>query len=374
MNNTEVKRSFVSMRMIDPVVESNIVLPTEKANKGTDMIEWGDGNGYPEYLLDLYNNVSTLKSIIDGNVDYIAGDDVTCALPVYEDNMNRKGESSLDLVRKLAKDYQMFGGFALQVIRGVDGRVAELYHTDIRFLRCNKDADTFWYSEKFGKKGKTDTLVYPAFMANLDWAKLDEDGRKRHASSILYVKNTTTQTYPSPVYSAAVKACEIERSIDEYHLNAINNGFVSSALVNLNNGFPESEEIQKEVEEAFNEKFSGKENAGRIMFSWNRDKESATEIVTPQIEDFGDRYEALAKTARQRIFTAFRANPNLFGIPTESLGFSQEEYESAFKLYNRTQIRPVQRMIGDAFDKVLGARGVLAIVPFSLEGNDTTVR
>ena len=106
------------------------------------------------------------------------------------------------------------------------------------------------------------------------------------------------------------------------------------------------------------------------MFSWNPDKTNATTITEPKIDNFGDRYDALSKHCRQQIFTAFRANPNLFGIPTENLGFSQEEYESAFKLYNRTCVKPVQRIICDAYDKIYGIPGVLTIVPFTLDGEN----
>jgi hypothetical protein len=50
-------------------------------------------------------------------------------------------------------------------------------------------------------------------------------------------------------------------------------------------------------------------------------------------------------------------------------GFSTEEFEQSFKLYNRTQIQPVQRLICDAYDKIYGQKGVLTIKPFSLDGN-----
>jgi hypothetical protein len=50
-------------------------------------------------------------------------------------------------------------------------------------------------------------------------------------------------------------------------------------------------------------------------------------------------------------------------------GFSTEEFEQSFKLYNRTQIKPVQRLICDAYDKIYGQKGVLTIKPFSLDGN-----
>ena len=49
-------------------------------------------------------------------------------------------------------------------------------------------------------------------------------------------------------------------------------------------------------------------------------------------------------------------------------GFSQEEYEGAFKLYNRTCVKPVQRLICDAYDKIYGKPGVLTIQPFTIEG------
>ena len=105
-----------------------------------------------------------------------------------------------------------------------------------------------------------------------------------------------------------------------------------------------------------------------VLFSYNPDRTNAVTLTEPKVENFGDRYEALSKHTRQQIFTAFRANPNLFGIPTENLGFSEEEYESAFRLYNRTMVRPIQRKICDAFDRIFGADGVLTITPFSLDG------
>jgi hypothetical protein len=109
------------------------------------------------------------------------------------------------------------------------------------------------------------------------------------------------------------------------------------------------------------------------MMSWNDGKEVETTVQKLEQDDFGERYKSLASHCRQQIFTAFRANPNLFGIPTESLGFSSEEYDSAFKLFNRTQIQPVQDMIVDAFDKVLGVTGSIQIKPFSIERDTTQV-
>ena len=355
---------------IDPYLETNIISPRESLSSSKDLVEWGDRNIYPDYLLELFNNVPTLRSIINGNIDFVTGDDVTI-VPLHDGlengKMNFQGQTIRDQVKDIARDFEIYGGFALQVIRNFAGEVNEIYYIDMRYLRSNKEGNVYYYCEDWAKKGRHDVTIYPAFMPNLKWDEMTEEQRNSHASSIVYVKNVHTQVYPAPIYSASIKACEIERCIDDFHLNAINNGFVSSLIVNFNNGIPE-DRVKEEIEEAFTEKYSGYQNSGRIMFSWNKNKESATDIVEPKIEDFGAKYEALSSHSRQQIFTAFRANPNLFGIPTEGNGFSNEEYAESFKLYNRTQIQPIQRLIAETYEKIYQMPKVLTIVPFSMEG------
>ena len=373
MSNTEQNkpaRARISFAAIDPYVDTNIILPVEKFVSTKDLMEWGTRNSYPDYLLDLYNNVPTLRAIINGNIDFIAGDDVSI-LPLTQHLqngiMNNRGDHIREQIKDIAKDYEIYGGFALQIIRNLIGEVAEVYYIDMRFLRTNKEGNVFYYCEDWSKSVRKDVVIYPAFMPNLNWDALDDEARNRNASSILYVKNVHTQVYPAPLYAASIKACEIERLIDDFHLSDINNHFVSSAIINFNNGIPD-DDVKKQIEREFTEKFCGASNGGRTAFSWNPNKESATDIVEFEVKDFGERYKTLSDHSRQQIFTAFRANPNLFGIPTEGNGFANEQYAESFKLYNRTQIKPVQRMIADAYDKIYGQPRVLTIVPFSMDG------
>ena len=373
MSNTEQNkpaRARISFAAIDPYVDTNIILPVEKFVSAKDLMEWGTRNSYPDYLLDLYNNVPTLRAIINGNIDFIAGDDVSI-LPLTQHLpngiMNNRGDHIREQIKDIAKDYEIYGGFALQIIRNLIGEVAEVYYIDMRFLRTNKEGNVFYYCEDWSKSVRKDVVVYPAFIPNLNWDALDDEARNRNASSILYVKNIHTQVYPAPLYAASIKACEIERLIDDFHLSDINNHFVSSAIINFNNGIPD-DEVKEQIEREFTEKFCGASNGGRTAFSWNPNKESATDIVEFEVKDFGERYKTLSDHSRQQIFTAFRANPNLFGIPTEGNGFANEQYAESFKLYNRTQIKPVQRMIADAYDKIYGQPKVLTIVPFSMDG------
>lgn len=370
MSQNSEKR-HVSFAAIDQYVETNIVLPTEKVTN-RDFVEWGKGNNYPGYLLDLYNNVTTLRSIINGNIDFVTGDDVNI-LPLgdrfAEGIMNTRGDLITDIVRDLAKDYNLYGGFALQIIRDHNGDVAEIYYIDMRFIRSNKENDVFYYNEHWEKGGRKDVIIYPKFLRNLDWASLSDEERDRHASSILFVKNVHTQVYPAPMYAASVLSCEIEKAISQYHWNSLNNNFCPDIIINFNNGDP-GDEIKEEIVSDLEEKFSGYQNGKRFMVSFNKDRMSAVTIDAIKTDDFSERYKALEESCRRQIFAAFRAQPLLFGLNSDvSTGFSTDEFEQTFKLYNRTQIRPVQRLIADAFDRIYGSKGVLTIKPFSLEGD-----
>jgi hypothetical protein len=371
-------RANIALAALDPYLERNIVSPKETVVRGKDFVEWGDGNVYPDYLLELTKTVPTLRSIINGTVDFIVGDDVSLSVPLREGwkpgQVNMRGDTIAEQVEDLARDYETYGGYALQIIRDFAGRVAETYYIDLRFLRTNKEGDVFWYSEKWGERGKKDAIMYPAFRWDIaeKWSSFTDEEKNRNASSILYVKTTHSQVYPMPVYAASVKACEIERMVDDFHLNSLENGFNPSVIVNFNNGIP-TDAMKEEIERALLEKGSGPGNAARMFLSWNPNKDSATTFDTLPITDFGDKYKALAENSREKIFTAFRAYPNIFGLSTAT-GFSIEEFDSAFKLYNRTSVRPVQRMIADTYDKIWGKSGVLNITPFTLDGaNEKTV-
>ena len=153
MSNTEQNkpaRARISFAAIDPYIDTNIILPVEKFVSAKDLMEWGTRNSYPDYLLDLYNNVPTLRAIINGNIDFITGDDVSI-LPLTQHLpngiMNNRGDHIREQIKDIAKDYEIYGGFALQIIRNLIGEVAEVYYIDMRFLRTNKEGNVFYYCE-----------------------------------------------------------------------------------------------------------------------------------------------------------------------------------------------------------------------------------
>lgn len=339
-------------RAIDQVVETNVVLPIEEDSKKGFWI-WGLNNDYPQYLDSLYKDVATLHSIIEGTIDFVVGDKVEIDDIVWNVQVNDKGDTIEDLCTDLTRDYLKYGGFAINVIRNKEGNVGGMYYIPLERLRFNETRTEFYYSRHWEKSiGRVKYTMYPKF-----------DPQGKELNSIFVYTNNRTDVYPAPKWGASTKAAEIERQVNDYHLNSIANGFSASYLISMNNGIP-SEAEADEIEENMIEKFTGSGNGGRLVINFANDKEHSAELTKLEVDDAGERYKSLIERTKNELFTAFRATPNLFGLSTAT-GFSTEEYLEAFRLYNRTAVRPIQNILIRVINYITGKN--LVITPFSLE-------
>jgi hypothetical protein len=356
-NMDKEKKMKVSFAAIDKYYDSNIVLPTETLNKTKGFMSWGTCNDYPQYLRGLYYDVPTLHSIIDGMADYVAGEGTTSIDLMWDTKENNKGQTLYDTIKLIAKDLCMFNGFALNVIKDKSGNISDIYWLDFAKVRSNEDGTKLYYSTDWGKKsGRVSFIQYDSFTSNV---------KENPDSTIFYWKNDYLKVYPTPVWGAAVLPCEIEKKINIYHYNLIDNGMSSNYIVNFNNGVP-TDEIKEEIENDFYDKFCGVENTGRPMLSFNDKKDNEVTVTKIDGDNYADRWHALYDTTKQQIFTAFRCSPLLFGIDQEKTGFNANEYQEAYALFNQTMIIPMQKDIEKAFDKIFNTKNFVKITPFNI--------
>lgn len=347
-NKNSQKFQFLA---IDKSWTTNIETPTETVGT-SDYVKWGSNNKYPNFLFDLYQNAPTLHSIVNGVADYILGNGIVNNTHVEIDD---------DMVKDMAMSLAIYGGIALNVLRNAYGDVAQIKVLNFKWVRSNKNNTEFFYSEDFGEKNSYRNNFYrlPKF-----------DSSQNQPSSIFYYKLTKHTTYPRPIWSSVVIDAEIEKSISVFHLNSIRNGFSANVLISFNDGTP-SDEQQEDIEQSIKEKFCSENNAGSFVMTFANSKDNAPTIEKIDSNDFAERYNSLNKKVQQNMFTAFRCNPNIFGIATENLGFNAEEYEQTFKLFQRFTIKPLQNVIinifNTIFDKNKEDEDAIEITPFTME-------
>ena len=105
-------------------------------------MKFGSDNMYPEYLISLYNQSSTHASCVNAIVQAITGEGLITDDEDILKVANREGESWNDIFGKVALDYKLFGGYALEIIYSRDrSKIAEVYHVDFSHVRAMEKND-----------------------------------------------------------------------------------------------------------------------------------------------------------------------------------------------------------------------------------------
>lgn len=128
----------IKLSAIDQVWVSNIPEYKEDKIRNKAYLSYGVDNKWPNYLYSLYTDVVTLNTCVNAQTDYVLGNGIQNDFEV-----NKTGEMLSDLLRKCAFDLSLYGGFSVQVIRDLIGRVSEVYWLDFKNVRTNEKHTEF---------------------------------------------------------------------------------------------------------------------------------------------------------------------------------------------------------------------------------------
>tara|TARA_R110000782_G_scaffold104026_2_gene191729 strand:+ start:1464 stop:3509 length:2046 start_codon:yes stop_codon:yes gene_type:complete len=342
--------------------------PVIQEVRGRDYIEYGTDewkNLYPQFLIDLYYNSSTHAAIINATSDMIAGTDI---IALEDDNLeayvglkkflaNANGSESLhEVVKKIAFDFKLQGGYALNIIWSQDRQtISEIYHIPVERVRAGRPNEL----------GKIDT-----YFVSADWANIRENEPQPVAAFNVNDRSTPSQLlytgsyspnmdiYHTPDYNCMNWAL-VDQRVAEFHLNNIQNGFSGSYFINFANGVPTREE-RMEIERSIEEKFTGARASGKFVLTFSDSKENTPEITPIAVSNADKQYLALQELLMQNILTGHRCtSPMLVGISSENgFGSNAEELNSAFEIYLNTVIKPFQSNILKTLNKILTVNGI----------------
>jgi hypothetical protein len=324
-------------------------------NRSGKYITYGFANEYPYYLLDNYRRSSKHNAIVNGKVNYImgggwqAGEDLTVEQQArfikFFDGMSST-EDLNDITEKLVLDLELFNGFAVAVTWSKLGTIAKMEHVPFEKIRVDKEEKMFqvadWYNDDmmqlFPKVGDIEKI--PAF-----------DPENRIGKQLFYyrVYAAGVKHYPLPEYIGGNAWIEADVQVANFHNNNLRNNFWGGYLINFNNGIPTPEE-QGDIERQIKRKFSGTDNAGRFVVTFNDDAAKAPTLEPLTPSDMDKQFEILNKAIQQEIFIAHRVtNPMLFGVKTEGQLGGRNELVEAYELFKATyvndRVRKVERMI-----------------------------
>ena len=381
--------------MKDSILSVNLetsTAPIVQEVRGRDYIEYGTDdwkNLYPQFLIDLYYNSSTHAAIINGTAEMIAGEDLIASdddtnleayvkLKKFLRNANSK-ESLHQVVKKLAFDFKLQGGYAIHVIWNRERtEIAEVYHVPVERVRAGRPnemgkVDTYFISADWSNTRTHKPYPIAAFNVN----------DRTSGSQLLYTGSYSPNMdiYHTPDYLAGCNWALVDQRVAEFHLNNIENGFSGSYFISFANGVPTAEE-RRQIEQSLADKFTGAKNSGKFILTFSDDRTRTPEITPISVSDADKQYLALQELLVQNILTAHRVtSKTLMGIDSTN-GFSSntDELINAANFYQNTVVRPFQLNILDTLQTLFSVNNMdlpvefVQLKPITIQYDSKTLR
>ena len=347
----------IALSVIDTERRYSIPEYSESVYSTNAIVSYGKENDTPILLRNCFRHSATLKSVIEGYIPYILGEDIIVneKIAKFAKTVNDRGMTMRQLIASISLDYMIYGGFAIQIILSKMGTIKSLYPLDFGRCRTNESGTKIWYSNKNWTKWGT---------KGTEFERYDPD--KKQPTSIFYFKGDfTSSVYPLPPYAGAIYDVLTEIECAKYSLNTVARGFSAKYLIQFPENAEVTDEQKKGIEDAIKTKFCGSENETNFMLYWRNDDGEKIEVSKIESDETPERYIAIKDNARTNIFVAMRCTPLLMGLVNGiSTGFATSEYRDSFKLFQKSVIEPQQDVIIESLDKIIGCGDGIHIVPF----------
>ena len=333
-------------------------LKSKKEDKGNNgkYIKFGDDNKFPDYLINLYNNSSIHASCVNAIVEAIRGEGLVTQDQDILKFANRQGESWTEIYNKLAYDFKLFGGFAMEIIYSRDrSTIAEVYHIDFSYIRAEEkdyhnNIPGYYINNNWSKYGLTTQLDELPFLPSFNPFEKQEEPKQIY----VYCPYRPGQDYyPLPDYIGGVRVIDLDQEVDNFHINNIKNGLSPSlSITTFTNG---TDDERAAIENMLKMQYAGTDNAGSLMYIDVDDPANAP-VITPIPQNGADGYyTALNDMVSQKILTSHRiTSPMLLGIKSNTgLGNNADEIVTSWNLFLNSVVLPYQQTLLTVLEKIL---------------------
>lgn len=304
---------------------SRIALLVEKAlklsaNTGDRVINYGEGNLYPQEIAELIYASKTASAAVEKMTENIICEGFKNK--EFAEMTNDNGCNMNDVLEATANDVARFKGWAWVVQYGLTPagyQPKNVYNVPFEYVRAEmndnykndptvKSWRVFNNWEKQSVKStsvKGNSIVYPTYNPESFAAEVEEcGGIENHKGQLLYVNLSTTRPYPVSTFHAVRNEMGAEDKNGRYVNRTLGRGFHMCSIVS--HGDFETEQAQQEFRDTLAE-MMGSENAGSVLTV--RDENVATDKPFIKVDQLGspiDRelYRAYVEPLRKDIAIA----------------------------------------------------------------------
>lgn len=335
----------------------NPTVPLIYKIQGKPWIAYGTDNLYPSYVTELYNKSAINKRALQSKILGVFGEGLRTVDPNLEYVLNRANDNETwnDVFEKIVTDYEIYGGFALNIIWNATGeKIHSFYHMPFESIRSGEidpktdKVETYYYSSDWPRYKKYKPIAYQSYCA---------EKALEAPSQVMYFYDYAPGSpyYPLPSYSGSLQDITIDIEVANFHLSNLANGLNPSLVINFHNGIPDPRH-QQEVYDAIASSFAGTQNTGKFFCTFSDDKEHAPEVI-PVDSTNDDYYVNLESRITTRILTGHGiTSPMLLGLYHEGaggLGSNKDEILVAYQHFLNTVLKPDIKALLKPMDTIM---------------------
>jgi len=331
-------------------------------NSAKHIYNFGRLNDYPDKLIKLYDTSPTNQAIINRTALMIAGGNTEIEIVDEKDLLNLIHVVSLQrypnqkqnleqVIFSLSFDAKLHGRYAIECTwNDAHDRVVELKAISVEGVRVGLLED-----------GKVKSLKYSSDWADnkepvITYEPFDRYGTKTRQLLHVQTMRSGHLIYGLPDYYASLTWITLEKEIGDHYLASALDGFSPKVSV-VFPGKPESEEIEDEIINNLNAKYTGAKGK-KIIGVFSPRPELMPKFEPINIENIDKQYNVIDEQTQNKILTGHGVvSPMLFGVKTPGQLGGTAELETAFNIYQKTVVAPYQNMIQRSLNEILDASG-----------------
>lgn len=308
---------MIGLRRIGLIIERALNV---SANTGDKVVNYGEGNLYPQNISDLIYASKTATASV-GKIK----ENIICEgfkNEEFAQKTNGNGCNMEDILDSVSEDIARFNGFALIVQYGVTPmgyKPVDVYNVPFEYIRA-KLSDNYlkdpsiktwvvfnnWDRQNIkATQVKSNSKEYPTFNPDSFASEVEDfGGIENHPGQLLYVNLSNTRPYPLSPFHAVQNEMGAEEKNGKYVNRTLGRGFHMTSIVS--HGEFETEQEQQDFIKTLGD-MMGSENAGAVMTV--RDANFATDKPFIKVDQLGspiDRelYKAYVEPLRKDIAIA----------------------------------------------------------------------
>lgn len=316
-----------------------------KENKVEGILNWDADNSYPQRIMYTIAASGTATSCVNLYSKYIHGQGFKDQ-DLGKTVVNRSGQTLDKLLRKLAKDYARFKGFAVHVNYNGLLEIAEINFVPFEHCRLCIPDDAGYTSK---------IAVYKDWnrveSRNIDKRKLKQihvfnpspeivasqieqaGGMENYTGQVLWYSDDDKE-YPACSCDSVLEDVETDAKIKVFKWRTVTTGFMASHLL-VHKGKFESEQDRQDFKDNV-KSFQGADNASKILTIEVETQDEVPELLPFDIVNNDKLFELTEGTVKNNIIQNYLQPLVLLSIKTPGQLGTAQEIQDAQDFYDRT--------------------------------------